>query len=598
MQERFKFDVEITRAYRNESGKMVIEGVASSTAIDSYRTIFSEKCQRGWIEDLNNGLPTYIEVNHDGKADWTKRIGKVVEAFTMNNENNPNVINFHVRAELDEDNPNSHIVFKAINAPKTEYGQPAKLGLSINGYVEEVRYEKINNEVIEVYDKARLEMIGVVEYPANPDTFVTAIRRSLDPELVKRNLETRATDFPQQGDDMIVSLNNSQYPIFDQEYAQKLKEEYPDIWDKGGNIEGNNQYNRLLPIVTRQNKKPLTDIEDMAIRKREAWAARHLKDFRVAGVVAQIKWFVIGSRGESYMKELINEEKKKYQKSLREGDLERMEINIEINANGENEMPEDMPMVEPTEMPEVEDSMAKEMDLARMCGKKVKRLMEEFVNSITAIEESKLNVKDMLYSLRSFMDKYSEAVRNTILDHEMQMSYTEQMRAFEDKYNEYLEIERQNTENLKTIVDKNIKREENLMDNESVEKVSEEVAVVEVERSEEVTAEETVEEEVVREVSVKEEISSVVRDFADLVKELKNEIVEIKRENAELNSKLTELSKKPAKSIASQIIEQRSGSNEGNFLKLLSEGRLHPDTAEKVRNLALNGFFGRKPRVE
>jgi hypothetical protein len=124
------------------------------------------------------------------------------------------------------------------------------------------------------------------------------------------------TDFPIQGENQQVSLYNTQYPIFDPDYAKDLKENYPEIWRKGGNIEGNNQYNRLLPIVTRDNKKPLTDTEDMAIRKREAWAARHLKDFRLPGVVAQIKWFVVGDNGEGYMKRLINEEKKKYKKSF------------------------------------------------------------------------------------------------------------------------------------------------------------------------------------------------------------------------------------------------------------------------------------------
>lgn len=129
------------------------------------------------------------------------------------------------------------------------------------------------------------------------------------------------TDFPIQGENKQVSLYNTQYPIFDPDYAKDLKENYPEIWRKGGNIEGNNQYNRLLPIVTRQNKKPLTDTEDMAIRKREAWAARHLKDFRLAGVVAQIKWFVIGDNGEGYMKRLINEEKKKYKKTFNLGGM-------------------------------------------------------------------------------------------------------------------------------------------------------------------------------------------------------------------------------------------------------------------------------------
>jgi len=143
------------------------------------------------------------------------------------------------------------------------------------------------------------------------------------------------TDFPIQGENKQVSLYNTQYPIFDPEYARDLKENYPEIWRKGGNIEGNNQYNRLLPIVTRQNKKPLTDTEDMAIRKRGAWAARHLKDFRLAGVVAQIKWFVIGDNGEGYMKRLINEEKKKYKKTFNlEGMMDKQMYETKMDSFG------------------------------------------------------------------------------------------------------------------------------------------------------------------------------------------------------------------------------------------------------------------------
>jgi len=119
------------------------------------------------------------------------------------------------------------------------------------------------------------------------------------------------TNFPTRGDDRAVSLANSQYKVFDADYARDLKENWPSIWRKGGNIEGNNQYRRLAPIVNRQDKTPKTDTEEMAIRKREAWAARHLQDFRLAGTVAQIKWFVVGEKGQTYMKDLIEEEKRK-----------------------------------------------------------------------------------------------------------------------------------------------------------------------------------------------------------------------------------------------------------------------------------------------
>tara|TARA_R100000655_G_scaffold93154_1_gene134399 strand:- start:1499 stop:4693 length:3195 start_codon:yes stop_codon:yes gene_type:complete len=127
----------------------------------------------------------------------------------------------------------------------------------------------------------------------------------------KKEQKKDVTNFPKAGDDKKISLRNSEYRAFDVDYAEDLKENWPSIWKKGGNIEGNNQYRRLLPIVKRADKSAQTDTEEMAIKKREAWAARHLADFRLAGTVAQIKWFVIGERGQSYMKELINKEKKR-----------------------------------------------------------------------------------------------------------------------------------------------------------------------------------------------------------------------------------------------------------------------------------------------
>ena len=115
------------------------------------------------------------------------------------------------------------------------------------------------------------------------------------------------TNFPKQGDDEKVSLRNSEYPLFDRAFADMIKDDYPSIWSKGGNVLGNTQYARLTKVLD-QNGKVETETDEKAIRLREAWAARHLEDFRLAGVVAQIKWLVIGAKGEQYMKDLIREE--------------------------------------------------------------------------------------------------------------------------------------------------------------------------------------------------------------------------------------------------------------------------------------------------
>ena len=119
----------------------------------------------------------------------------------------------------------------------------------------------------------------------------------------------KMTNFPQQGDDETVSLSNSKYELFPIDFAERIKSKYPEVWKLGGNILGNEQYRHLTEIRTNDiATDDLTPRQEEAIRLREAWSARHYEDFRPAGVMAQIKWHTVGSRGLEYMKKLMNEE--------------------------------------------------------------------------------------------------------------------------------------------------------------------------------------------------------------------------------------------------------------------------------------------------
>ena len=107
-----------------------------------------------------------------------------------------------------------------------------------------------------------------------------------------------------------ISFRTSKWKRFDPDFAEMIRTEHPNIWKLGGNIRGNDQYRKLYPI-TKRNGVPNSQIEIDALKLREAWNARHYNDFRIAGVIAQVKWLAVGSRGEQYMKNLINEEIKK-----------------------------------------------------------------------------------------------------------------------------------------------------------------------------------------------------------------------------------------------------------------------------------------------
>ena len=105
--------------------------------------------------------------------------------------------------------------------------------------------------------------------------------------------------------------------MFPLAYAENLKTEYPEIWAKGGNIQGNDTY-RVITRIREEGKSAdeLTANDIEIIRMREAWSARHFKDYRLAGIIAQVKWHMVGSRGLDHMKSVIEEAKDKQKKSV------------------------------------------------------------------------------------------------------------------------------------------------------------------------------------------------------------------------------------------------------------------------------------------
>lgn len=95
-------------------------------------------------------------------------------------------------------------------------------------------------------------------------------------------------------------------------YAKKVKEEYPKVWDMGGNIFGNEAFKNLERVIKRGY---WTDNEEWMYIKWQSYVARHHKDFRIAGTVAMLKWVDKTDKGWDYMKALIDKEiAKKYSK--------------------------------------------------------------------------------------------------------------------------------------------------------------------------------------------------------------------------------------------------------------------------------------------
>ena len=128
------------------------------------------------------------------------------------------------------------------------------------------------------------------------------------------------TDFPKAGDDKAVSLGNSGFEVFPHTYARELKRDFPQIWNAGGNIRGNEAFELWKRAERGVESEAVLDW----IREREAWSARHFEDgaqfkdkeltpnrSNVAGIVAQVKWGTVGTLGRARMIEVLDELKER-----------------------------------------------------------------------------------------------------------------------------------------------------------------------------------------------------------------------------------------------------------------------------------------------
>lgn len=114
------------------------------------------------------------------------------------------------------------------------------------------------------------------------------------------------TNFPQAGLNLRASLKNSRFKVFPPLEAEELKREWPEIWKLGGTKLANLAFRRLMPVAKRIGVVE-TDTDDETVRLREAWANAHFDDSDVAGIVAQVKWLVVGASGIDRMRRVIAE---------------------------------------------------------------------------------------------------------------------------------------------------------------------------------------------------------------------------------------------------------------------------------------------------
>lgn len=156
-----------------------------------------------------------------------------------------------------------------------------------------------------------------------------------------------ATNFPSEGEDKKISLRNSEYPQFDRAFAENIREFNREVWALGGNVRGNDAFKLWGRAIDGDESGVVLDW----IKEREAWAARHFEDgaqfqdgdlepnrSNVGGIVALMKWGVIGTIGEQGMKDVLLELIKKIEG--KKEDRAARELSEEVETALENKRDE------------------------------------------------------------------------------------------------------------------------------------------------------------------------------------------------------------------------------------------------------------------
>lgn len=348
--------------------EFTLSGTASSTSVDAYGTEMSRGCLGDMAEQFTKGIEVFV--GHGGYFDgleWDKAIGittkgEVVDAQVMNaaDQKEPGAV-CTVEMSFSADEDSTDFLKDALKTLKKRIERGLATGLSIGGWFRGVTYVVDDEGYLSriIINKVDLDHLATTRRPANPDCLDMAMMRSVLADAVKANtpakpapaapevLSAPAPEPPERReiDAKDPKLDDSKYEQPPHEYVTAIKADYPDIWEEGGNIRGNDAY-RLWTMYLDGDRSE--DVLDWVV-EREGWAARHFDNFELPGVMAQLKWGVVGSKGYDHQKKVIEDAKA-------EADAEEDGEEAEDSEKPDEEMaapePEPTPAAEPANEPD------------------------------------------------------------------------------------------------------------------------------------------------------------------------------------------------------------------------------------------------------
>lgn len=321
-------------------------GTASSTSVDSYGTEMSRACLEDMAAQFSNGVEIFVgHGSWMSSLEWDKAIGittgaeckdaQVVNAADPAESGMVCTVEMHFSA--DADSPPE--ILSACKQLRKRMQQKRPMGLSIGGWFRSCTYTLNDEGYIDriIINKVDLDHLATTRRPANPDCLDMAEVRSVLSNAIQKARDEHskqpepavvpvapvavpvdpaaaraaepapmpAKPATREIDPEDPKLEDSKYEQPPHDYVTDLKANWHDIWDAGGNTRGNDAYALWSKYLDGDRSEEVLDW----VVEREGWAARHFKDFELPGVMAQLKWGVVGEKGWDHQKQVIEDRK-------------------------------------------------------------------------------------------------------------------------------------------------------------------------------------------------------------------------------------------------------------------------------------------------
>lgn len=179
----FKLTIPIENTYVQKSysqdgqevEKRYITGLASGTELDRDSERMAESALHAMREAIDKGILSdtgevmQVPLYNEHRKETLEQLGWLTKAWLQKgvNDQGKDVVEMWIEAELDEDNPKAHLLFKKLTTPGPK-NRPTLLGLSISGTVRKMSkvFDPEVKKTINVFDDIQLGEVSVVTKPS------------------------------------------------------------------------------------------------------------------------------------------------------------------------------------------------------------------------------------------------------------------------------------------------------------------------------------------------------------------------------------------------------------------------------------------------